>query len=163
MKVARRLSLLAYRSHACQNRTFSRSIATHTYSHHATALSILPSSVDTASGEYKDNTRRFGELLVRMQELHSRIEKGGTQRAREKHVARGKMLPREYVEYNITMQCKRIDRLQSSHCTHRRRDSLSRTVSASRPRSLPRRRRPGRWYCYWGRISPRHIMYDCSK
>lgn len=97
MKGAQRLSLLAYRSLICRNHTISRSIATHTYNHHATALSILPSTVDSASVEFKDNARQFDEVLVRMKELHSRIEKGGTQKAREKHVAREKMLPRDRV------------------------------------------------------------------
>lgn len=74
-----------------------RSIATHPYSHHARALSELPTGIDTSSGDYKDNAREFGVVMARLQELHSKIEQGGPQKAREKHVARGKMLPREYV------------------------------------------------------------------
>ena len=108
MRVAQRLGLLAYRSRICQNRTIYRSIATHTYNHHATALSILPSTVDSASVEFKDNARKFEEVLVRMKELHSNIEKGGTERAREKHVARGKMLPREYIKHNVRVQFREI-------------------------------------------------------
>jgi len=37
----------------------------------------------------------MGEAMARMRELHQKIEEGGPARAREKHVARGKMLPRE--------------------------------------------------------------------
>lgn len=35
--------------------------------------------------------------MARMTELHAKIAKGGPQKARDKHIARGKMLPREYV------------------------------------------------------------------
>ena len=35
--------------------------------------------------------------MARMQELHRKIEQGGSQKARGKHIAKGKMLPREYV------------------------------------------------------------------
>lgn len=73
-----------------------RSIATHPYSHHAIALSQLPTGIDTSSGDYEDNARKFGGVMARLQDLHSKIEQGGSQKAREKHLARGKMLPREY-------------------------------------------------------------------
>lgn len=75
----------------------SRQIATHTFSHHASALSVLPTNVDPSSAEFKENAAQFGELLAIMRELHQKIEHGGSQEARERHVARGKMLPREYV------------------------------------------------------------------
>lgn len=75
----------------------SRPIATHTFRHHASALSVLPTNVDTSSAEFKENAAQFGEILASMRELHQKIEQGGPQKAREKHVARGKMLPREYV------------------------------------------------------------------
>ena len=39
----------------------------------------------------------MGEVMARMQELHKKIQEGGSAKAKEKHVARGKMLPREYV------------------------------------------------------------------
>ena len=39
----------------------------------------------------------MGELMARMSELHARVAEGGPQKAKEKHVARGKMLAREYV------------------------------------------------------------------
>ncbi len=54
------------------------------------------------------------ELMARMTELHARIAQGGSQKAREKHVARGKMLPREYVRMlpsNQFQQLKVADKL----------------------------------------------------
>lgn len=37
------------------------------------------------------------ELLGRLNDLHTRIAKGGPEKARNKHLSRGKMLVREYV------------------------------------------------------------------
>lgn len=74
-----------------------RQIATHTFNHHASALSVIPTEVDTLSKDFKENAIQFEEVMGRMRELHQKIEAGGSLKAREKHVARGKMLPREYV------------------------------------------------------------------
>jgi len=76
----------------------SRSIANYTFAHHAQALSVLPSTVDTSSADFKDNAAQMDEVMGRMQELHSKIEQGGPAKARDKHIARGKMLVREYVQ-----------------------------------------------------------------
>lgn len=73
-----------------------RAIATHTYNHHATALSILPSNVDKSSNDFAENARQMGEVMARMETLHHKIEGGGPVKAKEKHLARGKMLAREY-------------------------------------------------------------------
>jgi 3-methylcrotonyl-CoA carboxylase beta subunit len=80
-----------------QRKNPNRSIATHTFSHHASAISVLPTKIDTSSNEYKDNASKFGEIMAHMQRLHEQIHEGGPPKAREKHIARGKMLPREYV------------------------------------------------------------------
>ncbi|MCJ1372149.1 hypothetical protein MMC20_003371 [Loxospora ochrophaea] len=74
-----------------------RSIATHTYAHHASAVSVLPTSVDTSSPDYQINAQQMGDLMAQMNDLHAKIEIGGPQKAREKHLARGKMLPRDRV------------------------------------------------------------------
>ena len=76
----------------------TRPIATHGFNHHASLLSIISSKVDKSSEQYEDNAKQMGEVMARMQELHQKIELGGPAKAREKHIARGKMLPREYVE-----------------------------------------------------------------
>ena len=100
MRVSIKLSLGANRRvfqarPPCRIQT--RPVATHPYSYHAAALSILPTNVDTSSTDYKNNAHQFGDVMVRMQELHRKIEQGGSQKARDKHIAKGKMLPREYV------------------------------------------------------------------
>lgn len=102
MTFAGRLGLVNFREALCRKQTspwqkYSRSIATHTFSHHASLLSIIPTKIDTASAEFRGNAARYEELMANMQELHQKIERGGPEKAREKHIARGKMLPREYV------------------------------------------------------------------
>ncbi|KAL8670902.1 MAG: hypothetical protein Q9168_004569, partial [Polycauliona sp. 1 TL-2023] len=71
-----------------------RSIATHTHSHHAKQLSILPTNVDTSSSTFRENASNLKTLMSQMEDLHRKIEKGGTEKAREKHLAKGKMLVR---------------------------------------------------------------------
>lgn len=82
---------------SCPLERQTRTVATHTYRHHAKAISVLPTSVDKSSAQYQDNARQMAEVMARMQELHKKIQEGGSVKAREKHIARGKMLPREYV------------------------------------------------------------------
>ncbi|KAK2798295.1 Methylcrotonoyl-CoA carboxylase beta chain, mitochondrial [Emmonsiellopsis sp. PD_5] len=82
---------------AAISRQAVRSIANYTHSHQASAISVLPTLVDTSSADFKDNAAQMDELLAKMAELHSNIAKGGPQKAKDKHIARGKMLPRDRV------------------------------------------------------------------
>ncbi|CAD6570109.1 MAG: hypothetical protein ASARMPRED_003495 [Alectoria sarmentosa] len=91
------LSLSHLRHAQPQRRQTRRSIATHPYLHHATALSVLPTHTDTSSPAYQENARQMAAAVARMRALHAKIEQGGSVKAREKHVARGKMLPRDRV------------------------------------------------------------------
>ncbi|KAF2454013.1 methylcrotonoyl-CoA carboxylase subunit beta [Lineolata rhizophorae] len=75
----------------------ARSIATHTPSFHAAQLSVLRSTVDTASTEFRENAQAMSDALARLEELHSRIALGGPDKARKKHVERGKMLVRDRI------------------------------------------------------------------
>lgn len=79
------------------SRVSSRSVASYTHPHHASAISVLPTAVDTTSDEFRENARQMKELVDRMASLHKTIAQGGPQKAKEKHVARGKMLPRDRV------------------------------------------------------------------
>ncbi|KAJ5518160.1 Acetyl-coenzyme A carboxyltransferase N-terminal [Penicillium expansum] len=74
-----------------------RTVASYTHPHHASALSVLPTAVDTSSQEYRENSEQMQELLDRMNSLHTKIARGGNDKAREKHIARGKMLPRDRI------------------------------------------------------------------
>jgi 3-methylcrotonyl-CoA carboxylase beta subunit len=60
-------------------------------------LPILTSSVDTGSGEFRVNAERIHALTNELQARRAEAAAGGSARARERHVARGKLLPRERV------------------------------------------------------------------
>jgi 3-methylcrotonyl-CoA carboxylase beta subunit len=74
-----------------------RAVATFNAPHHADAVSVIKSSIDTSSDEFKENARLMGEAMARLDELTRRIQQGGPPKAKEKHLARGKMLPRDRV------------------------------------------------------------------
>ncbi|MEL6648361.1 MAG: carboxyl transferase domain-containing protein, partial [Pseudomonadota bacterium] len=57
----------------------------------------LTSDVLTASEEFKSNRAAHLEALRVVEEAADAAQQGGGQAARERHVARGKMLPRERV------------------------------------------------------------------
>ncbi|KND89856.1 putative methylcrotonoyl-CoA carboxylase beta chain, mitochondrial [Tolypocladium ophioglossoides CBS 100239] len=79
------------------SRTCGRGVASLTPPHQAGAISRLPTSVDASSDEFRDNERQMGEVMARMQELARHVQRGGPDKAREKHLARKKMLPRDRV------------------------------------------------------------------
>ncbi|KAG9243000.1 carboxyl transferase [Calycina marina] len=77
--------------------TPSRGIATYCPPNQANAISVLPTIVDPTSEEYEENARQMGEVMVKLEELTKKIQLGGPPKAREKHIARKKMLPRDRV------------------------------------------------------------------
>src|SRR5579871_5216071 len=72
-----------------------RCIATHTHSFHAEQVSIIRSNVDVSSPEFKQNAQALNEAIDRLNTLHAKNAVGGPEKARQRHVDRGKMLPRE--------------------------------------------------------------------
>ncbi|KAI8682925.1 hypothetical protein LRP88_05108 [Fusarium phalaenopsidis] len=74
-----------------------RAVANLTPPHQANAISRLQSVVDPSSDEFKENERQMSEVMSRMQELTRKIQQGGSEKARQKHLARKKMLPRDRV------------------------------------------------------------------
>ncbi|KAF2797513.1 methylmalonyl-CoA carboxyltransferase 12S subunit [Melanomma pulvis-pyrius CBS 109.77] len=75
----------------------TRCIATFTHSHHADAVSVIPTSVDANSSDFKENKRQMDEAMAQLNTLHTKIAQGGTQKARDKHIQRGKMLVRDRI------------------------------------------------------------------
>ncbi|KAK1750273.1 putative methylcrotonoyl-CoA carboxylase beta chain, mitochondrial [Echria macrotheca] len=71
--------------------------ATSTLPHHAAAISVIRSNVDTRSDEFRDNAQRMGEAIAKLQDLTERVQQGGPPKARQKHLERGKMLPRHRI------------------------------------------------------------------
>ncbi|KAF5680340.1 propionyl carboxylase beta chain [Fusarium heterosporum] len=74
-----------------------RAVANLTPPHHANAISRIQTAVDPSSDEFKENEKQMSEVMSRMQELARKIQKGGSEKARQKHIARKKMLPRDRV------------------------------------------------------------------
>jgi 3-methylcrotonyl-CoA carboxylase beta subunit len=74
-----------------------RRIATYDAPYQAAKISILQSAADTSSSAFSQNARNMDDLVQKLSSLHEEVSLGGTEKAREKHTARGKMLVREYV------------------------------------------------------------------
>ncbi|KAF1945592.1 hypothetical protein EJ02DRAFT_395791 [Clathrospora elynae] len=74
-----------------------RTAATFTHSHHAEAVSIIPTAVDTSNADFKENKRQMDEATENLVNLHTKIAQGGPQKARDKHIQRGKMLVRDRI------------------------------------------------------------------
>ncbi|RSL51629.1 hypothetical protein CEP53_008365 [Fusarium sp. AF-6] len=74
-----------------------RAVANLTPPHQANAISRLQSVIDPSSDEFKENERQMSDVMDRMQELTRKIQQGGSEKARQKHLARKKMLPRDRV------------------------------------------------------------------
>jgi 3-methylcrotonyl-CoA carboxylase beta subunit len=60
-------------------------------------MAILDSPVDTKSLEFRANAAQMRELVEELKQRRAEAALGGPARARERHVARGKLLPRERV------------------------------------------------------------------
>lgn len=61
------------------------------------SLSTLPNNVDTTSDSFKNNQFAMNGIVSELNALHSRIALGGPQKARDRHVKRGKMLTRDRI------------------------------------------------------------------
>ncbi|KAK1993122.1 carboxyl transferase [Colletotrichum falcatum] len=76
---------------------FARTVATFTPSHQASAISRIQTNIDPTSEEFKENERHMGEVMKKMEDLTRKVHLGGSAKAREKHLARKKMLPRDRI------------------------------------------------------------------
>ncbi len=63
-----------------------------------TDMSILKTKVQPRSTDFKDNAQSMTALIQELREIRQQIALGGSPQARERHQARGKLLPRERVE-----------------------------------------------------------------
>src|ERR687897_250292 len=61
------------------------------------AMSVIASAIDTRSPAFQANAAAMRALIDDLHELVQRTKEGGDERARERHLARGKLLPRERV------------------------------------------------------------------
>ena len=75
--------------------SWSRGVAAYANAQQANAISIIPSTLDTACQTFKDNAEEMTRATQDLNDLYAKIARGGPPAAREKHLARSKMLPRE--------------------------------------------------------------------
>ena len=61
-------------------------------------MAILESSISTRSDEFRANAEAMETVVADLREKIALVSRGGGEAARQKHVARGKLLPRERVE-----------------------------------------------------------------
>ena len=61
-------------------------------------MAILRSKIETGSASFKANSEHHRTLAADLRELTATIALGGDQRSRDRHVARGKLLPRDRLE-----------------------------------------------------------------
>ncbi|MGB6503235.1 MAG: carboxyl transferase domain-containing protein, partial [Xanthobacteraceae bacterium] len=60
-------------------------------------MAAIATSVDTASKEFRANQSAMRALVAELEIRRAKAAEGGPPRARERHLARGKLLPRERV------------------------------------------------------------------
>jgi len=60
-------------------------------------LAILASAIDKSSAEFRANAERMRALTAELQARRTEAALGGSEKARERHAARGKLLPRDRV------------------------------------------------------------------
>jgi 3-methylcrotonyl-CoA carboxylase beta subunit len=60
-------------------------------------LAILSSTIDSNSAEFRTNAERMRALTAELQARRAEAALGGSEKSRERHVGRGKLLPRERV------------------------------------------------------------------
>ncbi len=59
---------------------------------------VIPTALDPSSGQAQANRTAMETLVSDLRETLGRAAQGGSEKARDKHLARGKLLPRERVE-----------------------------------------------------------------
>ena len=60
-------------------------------------MTAIVSTVDTASREFRTNESAMRDLIEELQQRRTKAAEGGPSRARERHLSRGKLLPRDRV------------------------------------------------------------------
>jgi 3-methylcrotonyl-CoA carboxylase beta subunit len=61
-------------------------------------MSVLPTHIHPTSPEFQENATAMRRLLEEFHARQEQVRRGGSERARQRHIERGKLLPRERVE-----------------------------------------------------------------
>jgi 3-methylcrotonyl-CoA carboxylase beta subunit len=92
---------LAWPAKSClkpRPREFNRTNSTYHAPDYIETLSVIPTTVDTTSPEYRENDAEYGKVIAKLQELVDKTRKGGPPKAIAKHLERNKMLPRDRID-----------------------------------------------------------------
>ncbi len=60
-------------------------------------MPIIESKIKSDSKDFAKNDKANRKLAAELKDIQIRISEGGSERAREKHLARGKLLPRDRI------------------------------------------------------------------
>ena len=74
-------------------------------------MPVIKSKLNTRTAEFADNAAHNRALVDDLQAQVDAVRRGGPERAREKHLARGKLLPRERVRADAAVYQVRSDAL----------------------------------------------------
>ncbi len=66
-------------------------------------MSAHPTAIDSRSAEFRENAEAMAALVADLRETVAAVREGGGRKARERHLGRGKMLPRERIDTLIDM------------------------------------------------------------
>ncbi len=104
-------------------------------------MAILAAPVDTTSAEFRANANEMRALIADLERRRAEAALGGPERARERHTARGKLLPRERVLRLIDPGTPFLELVAARRERHvRGRDPWRRPDRRHRPRRGPRMR-----------------------
>src|SRR5690606_39560750 len=59
---------------------------------------VLPTQIDPRSPEFEDNRQHLAALADELRTQLDKVAAGGGEKARDKHLARGKLLPRQRID-----------------------------------------------------------------
>ncbi|MCG5534730.1 methylcrotonoyl-CoA carboxylase [Ectothiorhodospira mobilis] len=60
-------------------------------------MSVIKTKINPRSEEFEANRAAMGELVADLRQRVARVQQGGSEKARERHLSRGKLLPRERI------------------------------------------------------------------
>ena len=67
-------------------------------------MPFIGSKTKTDSPEFQQNYEANRKLVDDLRDVHERIAQGGSERARKKHLSRGKLLPRDRVRKLVRLR-----------------------------------------------------------
>jgi hypothetical protein len=92
---ALRIVVASFSSSSANGSAVATSSSTTSFSLPQSFASVLPNNVNTTSESFLENKAEMDRLVTKLEEDTAKIGLGGSAKARERHLKRGKMLPRD--------------------------------------------------------------------